>query len=201
MLCPLIALLAFSLFSANVYADDPDPTKLATVKKTLDKVDADARRNRKAYDEANEKSFREAEKALKAEADRLSKAEKPEEAVAVKKLIDGLKDRLAGGGEGKAPVPRKPLQERVTGHWDAPEAILVVDLDGSCRQVGKDNGQVLWKSRIQPQGENTFVVVWPNAWGWQCHMAGNDVIAVLNVSPQGQRSGGSVLMRIMPPAP
>ncbi len=110
---PLILLLALSLFSANLYAEEFDPTKLATVKKTLDKVDADDRRNRNAYNEANEKAFREAEKALKAEADRLSKAGKPEEAVAVKKLIEGLRDRLvgkgeAGGEQGRPPAPPRP---------------------------------------------------------------------------------------------
>lgn len=107
---PLILLLAFSLLSASLYADDPDPTKLPVVKKTLDKAEADIRRNRKAYDEANEKAFGEAEKALKAEVDRLSKAGKPEEAVAVKKLIESLRDRLTVKGE-KATALRNPAQQ------------------------------------------------------------------------------------------
>lgn len=98
-----IALVASLCFAFAVRADEADPTNLAAVKRALDKADADVAKNRKAFEEANKKAFAEAEKALKAEADRLSKSGKPEEAVAVKDLLEELRTKLVAG----EPSPRK----------------------------------------------------------------------------------------------
>jgi hypothetical protein len=89
---------------ATVHAEDVDPKKMPAVKKALDKAEAGVRRNRKAYEEANEKVFAEAKKTLKDEVERLSKAGKPEEAVAVKKIMETLQeDSLLSGGASDVP--------------------------------------------------------------------------------------------------
>lgn len=155
-----IALIASLCFTLTAKADEPDVTKLPAVKKALDKAEADVRRNRKAYDDANAKVVAEAEKALKDEADRLSKVGKPEEAVAVKKFAGSLRDRVVVKVEKKMGPPnpaqvgaiewnghkykvvREPLSwhdakkrcEEVGGHLvivnDAKEQAILVELLG-----------------------------------------------------------------------
>lgn len=100
-----LALIASLCLAFTARADEPDATKLPAVRKALDKAEADVRRNRKAYDDANAKAVAEAEKALKDEVDRLSKAGKPEEAVAVKKLQGSLRDRVVVRAERKMGPP------------------------------------------------------------------------------------------------
>ena len=92
---------------ASVHAEDIDPKNVPAVKKALEKAEAGVRRNRKAYEEANEKVFAEAKKTLKDEVERLSKAGKPEEAVAVKKIMDTLQEESLLG-EGSADAGQSP---------------------------------------------------------------------------------------------
>lgn len=90
----VVALILAGLPGSASRAEEFNPRRLPSVRRALDKAEAEVRRNRKTFDEANEKVFAEAEKVLKVEVDRLSKAGKPEEAVAVKKLLDDFRGEL-----------------------------------------------------------------------------------------------------------
>jgi len=105
----VLAIFSVSLI-ASARAEGPDPKKIPAIKRALDKAEVGVRRNRKAYDDANEKTFAEAEKALQEEVDRLSKAGKPEEAVAVKKLLDSFKTSVLRTAETKK-TPAHPAKD------------------------------------------------------------------------------------------
>lgn len=115
----LLILLLASATSTAKAEDAFDPNKLAAVKKALEKLEADIRKNRKDFDDANAAALAEAEKALKEEVDRLAKADKLEEAVAVKKLAASLKTNLPKGAEPVGPAAKKkppPGAVRWNGH-------------------------------------------------------------------------------------
>lgn len=113
-----IALVATVCFTLTARAEDPDPKKIPGVKQVLEKAEAEVRRNRKAYDDANAKTFLEAEKALREEVEKLSKAGKLEEAVAVKKFADSIgKEVLANvAKKTKPPHPAKTGAVAWNGH-------------------------------------------------------------------------------------
>lgn len=66
----------------------------ANIQAILDKAEKDVAKNRSLYDEANRKSFDAGEKALKAELEKLTKAGKLDEALALKKLMDGFRAEI-----------------------------------------------------------------------------------------------------------
>jgi hypothetical protein len=103
----LVVIIALSLNSANLYADEFDPKTLPAVKKALVKATTEVDRNRKAFDEANQKVFNEGKEAISKEVDRLTRAGKLEEAVAVKKFADNIGEQVLAHAE-KSMTPPHP---------------------------------------------------------------------------------------------
>ena len=96
----LLLLIVFSLVSFSA----EKPKLFPSVQSIVSKAESEVSKNRTAYDAANDKAFTDAEKALKAELDKLMKAGKLDDAVATKKIIEGLRknvvvkvDEAAGG--------------------------------------------------------------------------------------------------------
>lgn len=86
----LIALVIFSSFTlAN---GEEAKSKLSPVAQAaIAQVEKSVSINRRAYDVANDKAFDAAEKVLKTEQDKLTKTGKLEEAVEVKRVLEGLR--------------------------------------------------------------------------------------------------------------
>ncbi len=87
-----------------------EETKLpSNIQAILEKAEKDATKNRSNYEDANKKAFDASEKSLKAELEKLTKAGKLEEALAVKKVMEGFRAEIvarvdaeaakAGGGK------------------------------------------------------------------------------------------------------
>ena len=88
----ILALLTLSCTFAFAGDAEPKEPKLpAAVQTIMDKTNADILANRVVYTKANNKVLDAAEKSLKAELDKLTKAGKLDEAIAVRKLIEGLR--------------------------------------------------------------------------------------------------------------
>jgi hypothetical protein len=115
----ILALLALSMWAGEAETKLP-----ASIQSAIDKAEAEVAKNRVAYDKANEKPLAAAEKALKAEMDKATKAGKLEEAMAIKKAMDGLSDSVVAGVDEKAKQktdllgkPRE-LKDLVAGAWE-----------------------------------------------------------------------------------
>ena len=158
-----IALITALCLAFTASADEPDATKLPAVKKALDKAEAVVRRNRKAYDEANTKAVAEAEKELKNEVDRLSRAGKPEEAVAVKKLLESVGASVVAKAEKKV-APLNPAQAGAVA-WNGHKYKYIADKltwpdeKAKCEEMG---GHLLI---IDDRAEQDFVTQSLNALG------------------------------------
>lgn len=152
-----IALAVVICFSYAVKAEEPDPKKMPAVKKALEKAEVGVRKNRKAYNEANEKVFAEAEKTLLAEVDRLSKAGKPEEAVAVKKVVELLRKELASQPDGKPPTP--PVPPPPSPPVPRPEQTNVVFFNGHRYSIFLEN--LSWedaKAKCEKAGGHLLII-------------------------------------------
>lgn len=106
-----------------------EETKLPpSVQSILSKAESAVSKNRTAYDAANDKAFIDAEKALKLELDKLMKSGKLDDAVAVKKVIEGLRKNIvvkadeASGGDllgnvGNYFSNKKGMTDYLKGKW------------------------------------------------------------------------------------
>lgn len=165
---PLILFIALSLFSATLYAEEPDPRKMPGVKKVMDKAEAEVRKNRKAYDDANEKTFEDAEKALKEEVEKLSKAGKLEEAVAVKKFAESMGKEVLANAEKKMKPPH-------------PGKAGAVAWNGHKYKVFKDKGS--WheaKKRCEEMGGHLVIINDEKEQAFVVELLGRNGIAVNN---------------------
>ena len=80
-----------------------EETKLpSNIQAILEKAEKDATKNRANYDEANKKTLDVSEKSLKAELEKLTKAGKLDEAVAVKKVLEGFRAEIVARVDAEA---------------------------------------------------------------------------------------------------
>lgn len=88
------SLVAVLLTLASLAFAGEAPALPQAAQSALEKATAAVQANRAAYDKANAKAFEATEKALKAELERLTKAGKLEEAMAVKKAMEGFREEI-----------------------------------------------------------------------------------------------------------
>ena len=196
-----IALIASLCFALTTKAEDKASP---AVKKILDKAVAKVRTNRTEFDKANKKPLDEARAELQDLSTKLIKDGKTEEAGGVLKQVGTLEVDVMRMANAPAPVagggaaPQKPLLDRIAGKWDMGNWHMVIEQDGSCKQVEKGNGIVSATGQFVLKDAGTAEMKLTNGWGWQCSMPmDDDKLVVFNWNPAGQRqAGGKVLERV-----
>jgi hypothetical protein len=93
-----LSVLALSL----AFAGEAETKLPASAQAVLDKAEAAVAANRAAYDKANVKPLAEAEKALRAEMEKFTKAGKLNEALAIQKALEGLRESVVASVDEKA---------------------------------------------------------------------------------------------------
>ena len=93
-----LSLLALSL----AFGGEADTKLPASAQQVLDKAEAAVAANRAAYDKANAKPLADADKALKAEMEKATKAGKLNEALAIQKVLEGLRESVVACVDEKA---------------------------------------------------------------------------------------------------
>lgn len=125
-----LSLLAMSLaFGADAEAKLP-----ASAQAVLDKAEAAVAANRAAYDKANQKPLADAEKALRAEMEKHTKAGKLNEALAIQKVLEGLRESVV------ARVDEKAKDTDVLG--DEKKALRPKDIKITSALFGADNSRI-----------------------------------------------------------
>ena len=134
----------------------------ANIQGILDKAEKEVAKNRSLYDEANRKSLDAGEKALKAEMEKLTKAGKLDEAVALKKLLDGFRAEVLAKVD---PEIAKKNAERAKTTGTEPEMLKML--------VGKTyfmNGESKDALTFLANGIIDLPVQWSNrtgaTWSW-----------------------------------
>lgn len=199
-----VILLLAVLFSVIAHGQEAKKSSPA-VTRILDEAVRAVKRNRVDFDKANQKPLGEARKALDDLSTKLIKDGKADEAAAVLRQVGTLEADvmrmanapapLAGGGA----VRQKPLMERIVGKWSAgdyPEYFMVND-GGAWMQVKNDGkGTVIESVAMQLLDYETAEVRYRSGWRLQCRLAGDDVLAVTEIGPDGRKSRGFALERV-----
>jgi hypothetical protein len=117
-------LILSTLLVAFAFAGEA-ATKLPTsAQAVLDKCENAVAANRAAYDKANVKPLADAEKALKAEMEKQTKAGKLNEALAIQKALEGLRDSVVASVDEKAKEKgdllgdTKDIKSLIVGTWN-----------------------------------------------------------------------------------
>ena len=87
-----LSIFPLLLLSIVIMASGEEPAQMTgAVKSILDKTEKDITKNKQTYDDANKKVFDAAEKLLMVELNKLTKAGRLDSALALKKIIDGMR--------------------------------------------------------------------------------------------------------------
>lgn len=197
---PLILLLAFSLLTANLYAD--------TDRDVYDEADGIFKQAEEAvgtnlatFVQANEKPLAKAREEMAELIARMNKEGRSQLATSLQKRLNGLEETVQKRVRTEVPIvvpPEKPLLERMEGKWiahDYPEYFMVND-GGAWIQVKNDGkGTVIESVAMQLLDYETAEVRYKSGWCLQCRLAGDDVLAVTEIRPDGRKSRGFALER------
>lgn len=148
MIQPAVVMMFASTLLGLTAAEDP-----ATLSKDAQAVIATAEKevvkNRTAYDEANKRPLDAAEKALRQELDRLTKAGKLDEAVALKKVIEGFRDDLVAKVDERAQNRSDDMLGGASGHILVIEGKTVTEWDNAAPvQITRNPHEIVFGLRF-----------------------------------------------------
>jgi hypothetical protein len=137
-----------TLLVAFAFAGEAETKLPASAQQVLDKAEAAVAANRAAYDKANQKPLADAEKALRQELDKATKAGKLNDALAIQKALEGLResvvasvDEAAKSGKGDLLGDTKvDTKVVVIGKWLAGPVALTINKDNTWTSPWADFG-------------------------------------------------------------
>lgn len=200
-MAPRLFLLIAVLFTANLYAD--------TDRDVYDEADGIFKQAEEAvgtnlatFVQANEKPLAKAREEMAELIARVNKEGRSPLATSLQKRLNTLEETVQKRVRTEVPIvvpPKKPLLERMEGKWDMLHCYLVIEKDGSCRQVEKGNGKTVQTGRfILTDPVTAEMKLSPNGWGWISSMPmDEDKLVSFHRNPEGKRqANGTVFERV-----
>lgn len=165
----ILCLVLLDLCSVAVAQDALGPGVPSGLIRVFEKAEADLRRNRQEYEEANQRTLAEFNKTVKKEVDRLSKAGKPEEALALKDSAEEWFQQALGGS---APDPALRMPANAEDKRKNPNGrVRLVDIKPSTIEgtavVEENHDGVRPLINGQPTTEPFFYTRAPTKIAWQ----------------------------------
>lgn len=189
---PLILLIAFSLFSVNLYAET-DGEVYEEVDKIFTEATEEVGENLAKFVEANERPLGKARAELAELIARLNKEGKSQLATSIQKRVNTLDETVQKRASAKVPIvepPKKPLLERLEGKWvvEGSGAHYRYEKSGRAICVRTVDGKVLATGTLRATSPEVAVNTWQSGNTEELHMVGDDIVALLGNAPSGKRS-------------